>query len=128
MAHFMQAVRMLQAEGRIHGRLSTRIYLLILAVLALLIITVYEIAQGATLVGALLSVLIGGALGYYLFERENPLQWNEEDALIEAKQLTVIGWMMIGLFIALKLILAVVLAQFLPAGGEAYLFAAFLGF
>jgi len=128
MPNILREVSVLQQEGKLHTRLVTRTRIFLVVSLILLCVSLYFIfAQGANaaLSGAL--ALAGLVIGYFVFSRITPVQWNTETEQVESASMGALGYSMIGLYIVFEIGARTVLSNELGASAEGYVFALIFG-
>ncbi len=126
--HFLNEVRILRDEGKLHARLITRTRILLGISLVLGGITIFNIIyRGADWMFAGGLVLAGLILGLFVFSRMNPVQWNEEQAIIETGRMDTVGYIILVLYIALEIGLRTFLKDFYPLSATTLILAGVFG-
>ncbi len=128
MFHFLKEVRILRQEGKLHRKLIIRIRILLFISLILAGIVVFNVIYRDANWFAALALMIGGFLiGLFVFSRMNVIQWNEEQEVVEAGRMDMIGYAMIALYVAFEIGLRTVLIDFYPVSATAFILAAVCG-
>jgi len=127
MPHFFREVSVLQQEGKLHSRLVNRLRMLFGIAAILLAITSYNVFEGADILITGALAVVGLVLGFYVFSRMSPVQWNEEQEVVEAGKMDVFGYSMIGLYIVFEIVIRTVLTNYFAGNAEAFIYAAVFG-
>ena len=97
-------VRALKSEGKLHKRLIFQIRLLSLISIVLLGVVAYNVVlNGLNLWIALAIGIVSFLLGLFVFSRMNALVWNEEEEVIKAGRMELLGFGVLGLYIAFEI-------------------------
>lgn len=128
MLHLLKEIRTLRDEGKLHRRLLIRVRMLFVISAILFAVVAYNITTRGTdiaLAGALL--IIGLLLGVFIFSRMNVVQWNEEEEILEAGRMDLLGYTSLGLYIAFEIGARTALKDFFPASATVLILATIAG-
>lgn len=110
-----QAIKALQREGKLHKKLVSRVRILFIISLIMVGIVIGNIViGGAHILVAGLLVIAGYFMGMYLFSRMNTVVWNEEEEILKAGKMDVIGYASIALYIVIEIGLRTLLKDVYP--------------
>lgn len=121
-------MRLLREEGKLHRKLLIRTRILIVIALILIGFATFNILfRDANALIALGLFGAGVMLGITVFSRMNVVQWNEEEEIVEAGRMDMLGYATLALYIAFEIGFRTVLADFFPLSATAYLLAGVAG-
>lgn len=112
----------------LHQKLISRVRMLLIISVVLSGIVVFNVlVRGADWLVA--SGLFAGGffIGLYVFSRMSVIQWNEEQAIVEAGRMDAVGYTLIALYIAFEIGLRTFLKDFYPVSETAFILAAVAG-
>jgi hypothetical protein len=128
MIHFFREVRELRNEGKLHRRLIVRTRILAAISAMLLAIVLYNIIfRGADWLFASVLAFVGLLLGIFLFSRMSPVQWNEEQEVVETGRMDTLGYVILVLYIGLEIGTRTILHDLFPISATALLLAGVFG-
>lgn len=128
MSSFFNEVKILIEEGMLHKKLVIRIQILFIISFIMLGVVSYNIIfKQVDFVIALLLSIIGFLLGRYVFSRMDVVNWNEEQAVLEAGKMDRIGYITLGIYIIFEIGFRTFLQDYSPVSATAFVLALVFG-
>src|SRR5947208_1968659 len=104
MPNFLKEIRILRSEGKLHRRLLIRVRMLLGIAVVLGGIVVFNVFyKGASVAVVIPLVLMGLALGLFVFSRMTPVQWNDTEEIVEAAKMDTLGYVTLALYIVFEI-------------------------
>lgn len=100
MANIFTEIRLLKDEGKLHTKLITRTRMLFGVSLCLFCTVIFNVLfRHLNILFILCLVLIGLFMGLYVFTKMGAVSWNEEEEVVKASKMDVLGYATLGLYI-----------------------------
>lgn len=128
MFNFFTEIRVLRQEGTLHTKLLFRVRLLFIISFILLGVVAYAVlSTAAYLLVVVALAVIGFLLGLYVFSRMNVVNWNEQEEILEAGKMDLLGYLTLALYIIIEISFRTLLKEYYPASATAYILAGVFG-
>jgi predicted histidine transporter YuiF (NhaC family) len=128
MFNSLKEMQILRAEGKLHSKLINRIRMLLVISAILTLVTVFNIVFRDESWIVAVPLFVGGAVvGLLVFSRMNVIQWNEEQEILEAGRMDMLGYITIALYIIFEIGLRTFLNDTYPVFAVVFILATVAG-